>query len=64
VAEVLQMATNAGVAKEQGKGSPWGEYPESREIQRHHDEIRRSMKPAGLGLGALAVGAMLFRLLS
>jgi hypothetical protein len=64
VAEVLQMATNAGVAKEQGKGPRLGEYPESREIQRHHDEIRRSMKRAGLGLGALAMGAMVFQSLS
>jgi hypothetical protein len=64
VAEVLQMAMNAAVAKEQGKGSPLSEYPESREIQPHHGEIRRSMKPAGLGLGALAAGAMLFQSLS
>jgi Fe-S oxidoreductase len=39
VAEVLQMATNAGVAKEQGKGSPLGDYPGSGGIQPHHDEI-------------------------
>ncbi len=64
VAEVLQMATTAGGAKEQGNGSPWGEYPESRRIQRHNGEIRRSMKPAGLRLGALAVGALLFQSLS
>jgi len=64
VAEVLQMATHEGVANEQGNGSPLGEYLESREIQRHHGEIRRSMKRAGLGLGALALGAMLFRSLS
>ena len=64
VAEVLQMATTAGVAKEQGNGSPWGEYPESRRIQRHNGEIRRSMKRAGLRLGALAVGALLFQSLS
>jgi hypothetical protein len=61
---VLQMATNAAVAKEQGNGSPLGEYPESREIQPHHGEIRRSMKRAGLGLGALALGAVLFHSLS
>jgi len=64
VAEVLQMATTAGGAKEQGNGSPWGEYPESRRIQRHNGEIRRSMKRAGLRLGALAVGALLFQSLS
>jgi FAD/FMN-containing dehydrogenase/Fe-S oxidoreductase len=63
VAEVLQMATNAGAAKEQGNGSP--DYPESREMRRHRGDIRRSMQRAGLGLGALlAVGAMLFRSLS
>jgi hypothetical protein len=64
VAEVLQMATHAGVANELGNGSLLGEYPESREIQQHHGEIRRSMKRAGLGLGALAGGAMLFHSLS
>jgi Fe-S oxidoreductase/FAD/FMN-containing dehydrogenase len=64
VAEVLQMANNAALAKAQGNGSPLGDYPESREIQRHHEDVRRSMKRAGLGLGALAVGAMLFRSLS
>jgi len=64
VAEVLQMATNAGAAKEKGNGSPRGEYPESREIQRHNGEIRRSMKRAGLRLGAVAGGAILFQSLS
>jgi Fe-S oxidoreductase len=64
VAEVLQMATIAGVVKEQGDGSALGGYPESREIQRRSSEVRRSMERAGLGLGALAVGAMLFRWLS
>jgi FAD/FMN-containing dehydrogenase/Fe-S oxidoreductase len=64
VAEVLQMATNAGVAREQGDGSPLGGYPESRAIQRHNGEIRRSIKRAVLGLGALAASTMLFRSLS
>jgi Fe-S oxidoreductase len=61
VAEVLQMATNAAVAKERVNGSPLGDYPEFREIQPPHGEIRRSMKRADLGRGALAAGAMLFQ---
>jgi len=34
------------------------------EFNVHNGEIRRSMKPAGLRLGALAVGALLFQSLS
>jgi hypothetical protein len=36
-----------------------GPYPESAQVIQHEAEVRASMQRAGLGLGALATGALL-----
>ena len=56
VAEVLQMALHG-----QPAGNP---YPESTLVRHRETEVSRSMQRAGLGLGALAAGALLLWKLS
>jgi FAD/FMN-containing dehydrogenase/Fe-S oxidoreductase len=52
VAEVLQMCLN---------GAPGDDpHPESASLHQRETEVRRSMHRAGMGLGALAAGALLF----
>jgi hypothetical protein len=69
LAEVLQMALAApttchsdrsrsasdGAVEEPAVGP----YPESAQVIQHEAEVRASMQRAGLGLGALATGALL-----
>jgi FAD/FMN-containing dehydrogenase/Fe-S oxidoreductase len=59
LAEVLQMALeearNGQAAIEPGDGP----YPESSRVRQRENDVRASMKRAGLGLGALAAGAFL-----
>ncbi len=53
LAEVLQMALQPSKV---GEDNP---YPESRLVREREAEVRASMKRAGLGLGAAAVGSLL-----
>ncbi len=71
LAEVLQMALEPPAAtpchsdrsRSASEGAveepAVGPYPESALVTQHESEVRRSMQRAGLGLGALAAGAVL-----
>jgi FAD/FMN-containing dehydrogenase/Fe-S oxidoreductase len=52
LAEVLQMCLNAAPGDDP--------HPESASLHQRETEVRRSMHRAGMGLGALAAGALLF----
>ena len=52
LAEVLQMALH-------NESTPDNSYPESSRARERDTEVRSSIKRAGLGLGALATGALL-----
>jgi Fe-S oxidoreductase len=55
LAEVLQMALESP-----GRGESGAElFPETDLVRQREDEVRSSMKRAGLGLGALAAGGLL-----
>jgi FAD/FMN-containing dehydrogenase/Fe-S oxidoreductase len=56
LAEVFQMALNGPPADDH--------YPESASLRQREAEVRRSMERSGIGVGALAVTALLFWALS
>jgi FAD/FMN-containing dehydrogenase/Fe-S oxidoreductase len=56
LAEVLQMALNPAAST--------GPHPESPSVRLHQTEVRSSMTRAGLGLGAVAAGALLLSSMS
>jgi FAD/FMN-containing dehydrogenase/Fe-S oxidoreductase len=70
LAEVLQMALeqdeddgpiqeNSGKKREDVARQASGPYPESSRVRQCHAEVQTSMKRAGMGLGAVAAGALL-----
>jgi FAD/FMN-containing dehydrogenase/Fe-S oxidoreductase len=59
LAEVLQMALEEARNGQAAIEPADGPYPESSRVRQRENDVRASMKRAGLGLGALAAGAFL-----
>jgi Fe-S oxidoreductase len=59
LAEVLQMALEEAREGQAAIEPADGPYPESSHVRQRENDVRASMKRAGLGLGALAAGAFL-----
>jgi hypothetical protein len=50
---------NSGKKREDVARQASGPYPESSRVRQCHAEVQTSMKRAGMGLGAVAAGALL-----